>query len=56
MMGGMMKGGLDFLTGIPMKITNLIGAKVRFIQVSLINILNDVLYYWRFLLLTPFAL
>ena len=29
---GMAKGGLDFLTSIPMKITNIIGAKVRFIQ------------------------
>ena len=32
MMMGMAKGGLDFLTSIPMKITNIIGAKVRFIQ------------------------
>ena len=32
MMSGMAKGGLDFLTSIPMKITNIIGAKVRFIQ------------------------
>ena len=32
MMSGMAKGGLDFLTSIPMKLTNIIGAKVRFIQ------------------------